>query len=93
MTCPSCRSEQPNYRFLILNNQSIRCFSCANSPQLLRHVQAPLKEYYYDIIKRLPLPDCKIAKACLESLGKLRARANELMGEIKAKILTFEEEL
>lgn len=90
MTCPACRTQQPNYRFLILNNQAIRCFNCTNTPHLLKNIQAPLKEYYYDIIKRLPIPDCKIAKACLDSLGRLRLRASELMGEIKAKILTFE---
>jgi hypothetical protein len=45
------------------------------------------------LIRRLPLPDYKVAKACLESVGRVRVKAGELLGEIKAKIAAFEGEL
>jgi hypothetical protein len=82
--------EQPNYRFLIMSSNDIRCFACATAkPHLTASIRASLKQYYQDFIRRLPLPDYKVAKACLESLGKLRLRASELLGEIKTKMQQF----
>lgn len=94
ISCPQCKLEQPNYRYLILKDKEVRCFACATAtPLLTASIQTSLKQYYQDIISRLPLPDYKVPRACLESLAKLRLRANELLGEIKAKISAFEREL
>ena len=77
-----------------MHNKEIRCFPCATaSPQAIACIQTSLKQYYSEFIRRLPLPDYKVPKACLESLARLRLKAGELLGEIKAKIGEFEAEL
>lgn len=66
IVCPQCKLEQPNYRYLLMNDQQIRCFTCATAnPHLISSISSSLKDYYYDFIRRLPLPDYKVPKACL----------------------------
>lgn len=75
ITCPQCKQEQPNYRYLLMKNQQILCFACATAtPELIASIQAPLKDFYQEFFRKLPLPDYKFPKACLEILAKLRLK-------------------
>ena len=35
-------------------------------------IKMPYKEYYHNLIKKLPIPDYKIAETCLETVLTLK---------------------
>ena len=70
-----------------MQNNEVFCYNCiAPSKHLLSGIKQPYKEFYYDIIGKLPLPDYKIAKSCLKSVDVLKDKVIGQINQIKTKI-------
>lgn len=75
---------------LIHKDNRILCYNCSiATSDMLDNIKLPYKEYYYDIIRHLPVPDYKTAKSCLSFVAGLRTKVEGLLGDIKSKIASF----
>ena len=56
-------------------------------------LKLPYREYYHDIIKKLPLPDCKFAENCMETVKGLKEKINVTLDSISKKLDCFQNDL
>ena len=75
---------------VIHKDDKLLCLDCSTvNTDKINSIKKPYKEEYYDIIAKLPLPDYKIAKNCLDSVTTLRNKVTTLMEDIRRKIDVF----
>ena len=94
VTCHLCSQQHPNYRILITQEDHLRCVTCSTKSQSsIMDIKIPYKEYYHNLIKKLPSPDYKIAETCLQTIQTLKEQTNITLTEIRSRLDAFETDL
>ena len=85
--CAACHNSHPNFSMLIHHDRRLLCHGCSTQyPERINTIRTPYKEFYYDLIGKLPTPDYSIAEHCLSTVETLKGQVATLLKDIQGKL-------